>query len=315
MIFNFLLLIFLSLIIYIIVSANNAPVVFGASVGSGFIKFSRATKIVFLGIVLGAILEGEKLTETIFGGILPETTLEATLIMTITTIIVLLIATFFRLPVPISNSLIGAAIGIGVMNKVNMNWNLIIIIIVLWMIVPFFTFLLSMIISIIIKNVALLIKNLLILSCLYSKISLLLSFYLAYVLGANTFGLLNGIYEPFMPNVWLNFAILGFSSFIGIYFLSRGVTASVGERIINLSPLMVFVVQFSGAFAIHLFTQFKLPVSLVQALIGSTLGIGFAKRITLLNKKTVLNVLAGSIFAPLLGTAISCLVIFVSYIL
>jgi len=298
-----------------ILSANNAPVIFGASVGSGFIKLSQATKMIFLGIFLGAILEGGKLAETIFGGILPETTLETTLIMTITTIIVLLIATFFRLPVPVSNSLIGAAIGIGLMNKASMNWNLIITIIILWMIVPFFTSFLSMIIGIVVKNVAFLIKNLLILSCLYSRISLLLSFYLAYVLGANTFGLINGIYEPLMPNVWLNFIILGLSSFIGIHFLSRGVTESVGEKIVNLSPLMVFVVQFSGAFVIHLFTQFKLPVSLVQVLIGSTLGIGFAKRIVLLNKKTVLSVLAGSIFAPLLGTAISCFIILVSYIL
>ncbi|MBS7649622.1 inorganic phosphate transporter [Candidatus Bathyarchaeota archaeon] len=80
-----------------------------------------------------------------------------------------------------------------------------------------------------------------------------------------------------MPNVWLNFVILGLSSFIGIHFLSRGVTELVGERIINLSPLMVFVVQFSGTFTIHLFTQFKLPISLVQALIGGILGIGLLR--------------------------------------
>lgn len=294
-----------------IISANNAPIIFGASVCAGFVKFSRATKIVFLGIFLGAVLEGGKLTNTVFGGILPETTLEAALIMTITAIVILLIATFLHLPVPISNSLIGAAIGIGVMNKMNVNLNLIIVIFISWIIIPFLASFLSMIISIIIKNISFLVKNLLILNCLYGDISLLLSFYLAYVLGANTFGLVNGIYEPFMPNVWANFIILGLSYFIGIQFLSKGVTELVGEKIINLSPLTVFIVQFSGAFTIHIFTQFKLPVSLIQTLIGSTLGIGFAKKVTLLNKRTVLSILAGSIFAPLLGTVISCFIIFV----
>ena len=88
---------------------------------------------------------------------------------------------------------------------------------------------------------------------------------------------------------------------------------SVGKEIISLSPLNVFVAQFSGAFTVHLFTQFRLPISLVQALTGGIIGIGFAKKVALMNKRAAFNVLTGAILAPLLGVIISSLVIFISH--
>ncbi|MCD6470483.1 anion permease [Candidatus Bathyarchaeota archaeon] len=282
--------------------------------GSGFVKFSFAAGIVFLGIFLGVMLEGGKLGKTVFGGIFLEADLEATLVITVTAIIVLAVATFFRLPVPLSNSLIGATIGIGLTNKLNINWGFITIILVLWIVTPFFAAFLSAIISAIVNRVMHSIKNLLTLSFLYSRISLVLTFYLAYSLGANTLGLISGIYSPFIPDAWLNLTMLGLSSFIGVYFLSRGMVKSVGKGIIRLSPLNVFVAQFSGAFTVHLFTQFRLPVSLVQALTGGIIGIGFAKKVALMNKRTAFHILAGAILAPLLGIMISSLVIFILHI-
>jgi len=311
---SLLLLFVLSFIICMIVSANNAPVCFGTCVGSGFVKFSFAAGIVFLGIFLGVMLEGGKLGKTVFGGIFLEADLEATLVITVTAIIVLAVATFFRLPVPLSNSLIGATIGIGLTNRLNINWGFITIILVLWIVTPFFAAFLSAIISAIVNRVMHSIKNLLTLSFLYSRISLVLTFYLAYSLGANTLGLISGIYSPFIPDAWLNLTMLGLSSFIGVYFLSRGMVKSVGKGIIRLSPLNVFVAQFSGAFTVHLFTQFRLPVSLVQALTGGIIGIGFAKKVALMNKRTAFHILAGAILAPLLGIMISSLVIFILHI-
>jgi len=296
-------------LICVVLGANNASACFGANVGAGFVKHSVAAASAAIGVLLGVTLEGIKLSKAIHQGVLTEMNPEITWAIIVTALIVISISTLFHLPLSLSESIVGSAIGIGLGRGISINWNFTSTILVFWILNPVFAALLSIIIYQIILRASSAVKNILMLNYLYGKVTLILSFYVAYVLGANTVGLINGIYAPLIGGEWIVSLAFGAGTALGIYFLSRGITESVGRRIIGLSPTAALVAQLSGALTVHLFTQFGLPVSITQALVGGIFGISLAKKIALINKRMVRNIIAGWILAPIIGALISYLII------
>jgi len=133
------LLLLLGFLVCVVLGANNASACFGASVGTGFVKYSVAAGIAALGALLGVALEGIKLSKAVSGGILvAEMKLETISTIIITVLIVITIATLFHLPLSLSEGLIGSAIGIGLGSEMNVNWGFTSIVFMFWVINPFF---------------------------------------------------------------------------------------------------------------------------------------------------------------------------------
>ncbi len=294
----------LGFFICLVLGANNASACFSTSVGAGFVKYSIAAGLASIGVILGLLLEGMKLSGTISGGILEYVNVETTLILIVSMLIVMTLATLIRLPLSLSTVLVGSAVGVGLSTGTGINWKFTSIIVFSWIATPISASLLSIILYKIVFYITYSVKRLLTLSYLYSRVTLLLSFYVAYVLGANTVGLISGIFNSIVGR-WISMLILGVATSLGIYFLSRGVTESVGKGIIGLSPSTALVAQLSGALTVHLFTQFGIPVSITQAIIGGVIGIGSAKRIALMNIHTIKKILLAWLLAPIVGVVIS----------
>ena len=295
------------LFISAILGANNASACFGANIGAGFIRYRTAAILAALGVFLGVIIEGAKLSRAVYHGVLGEVSMEAMTIIMVTAMIIIGVATIFRLPLSLSESLIGSAVGIGIGSQINVNWRFTLTVFAFWVINPFFSAILSVAICRMLSYATSRVKNILTLNYIYGKVASALSFYVAYVLGANTLGLVSGIYAPFMPIKEIIPLLFGLAAALGIYFLSRGITESVGREIIGLSPVTALVSQLSGAITVHLFTQFGLPVSITQAQVGGILGIGVAKRIVFMNKRKTRNIILGWMLAPLVGAIVSWL--------
>ncbi len=305
---SFLLL--LGFLVCITLGANNASACFGTNIGAGFVRYAVAAGSAAIGVLLGVILEGVKLSGAIYQGVLGEMSVETTSIIMITALIIITVATFLHLPLSLSESLIGSAIGIGMGSGTSINWNFTLTILVFWIVNPFFAAFLSIVIYQIASRITFHVKNILMLNYLYGKMTLALSFYVAYVLGANTLGLISGVYAPFIMKGWILSLIFGVGTALGIYFLSRGITESIGKEIIGLSPTTALAAQLSGALTVHLFTQFGLPVSITKALLGSIFGIGLAKKTTLINKRKLRKIITGWALAPTIGAVISCFITF-----
>jgi len=295
------------LFISAILGANNASACFGANIGAGFVRYRTAAILAALGVFLGVIIEGAKLSRAVYHGVLGEVSMEAMTIIMVTAMIIIGVATIFRLPLSLSESLIGSAVGIGIGSQINVNWRFTLTVFAFWVINPFFSAILSVAICRMLSYATSRVKNILTLNYIYGKVASALSFYVAYVLGANTLGLVSGIYAPFMPIKEIIPLLFGLAAALGIYFLSRGITESVGREIIGLSPVTALVSQLSGAITVHLFTQFGLPVSITQAQVGGILGIGIAKRIVFMNKRKTRNIILGWMLAPLVGAIVSWL--------
>ncbi len=298
-------LVFLGLLVSLVLGANNASTCFGTSVG--FTRYLEAASLAVLGVLMGVILEGEKLSKAVSGGVLEEPILggKPLLIVMISVLILMVIATLLYLPLPVSEGFIGSAIGLGLATEIGVNWIFTLRIFTFWILTPFFSAFLAVLIYKIVSWITYLAKDILTINYLYSKITLALSFYVAYVFGANTIGLISGIYRHLLGMT--GFILFGSFTGLGMYLLGRGVTESVGKNIISLSPSTALVAQLSGALIVHIFTQICLPVSVTQAIIGGVLGVGLAKKIVILNKRVVKSIIAGWAVAPLFGLVISYL--------
>ncbi len=284
-----------------VLGANNASACFGASIGAGLTKYSTAARLASFGVLLGVLVEGVKLSRAISGGILTEITTSSFLIIMATTFIIILLATILHLPLPLSGGFVGSAVGVGLAGGEGIDWSFTLMVFASWVATPLLSAVTSALLYGVTSRLTHGIRKPLMLNYLYGRATLALSFYVAYVLGANTVGLISGVYSPFVGYGPLRTAAFGLATALGMCLLSRGVTETVGREMLGLSPSMALAAQLSGALIVHIFTQFGMPVSITQSLVGGVIGVGLAKKITVANVQLIRNILIGWALAPILG--------------
>ena len=180
-------------------------------------------------------------------------------------------------------------------------------VVVSWVLSPAFGFLASAIIESIVLWVGQRVKDILALNRVYANLTLIAGFYAAYTLGANTLGLVVGLFSSsFEDHLSLSF---GFSvaTIVGILLLSKGTVRSVADNLVGLNPSTALSAQFGGAVSVHLFTQFGMPVSISQVVIGGMGGAASVKRLAITNKRIIQQVIAGWTVGPMAGAIVSFL--------
>lgn len=79
---------------------------------------------------------------------------------------------------------------------------------------------------------------------------------------------------------------------IGLATYGYEVMATVGREITDLTPSRGFTAEFAAAFTILLASKLGLPVSTTHTLVGSVIGIGFARSMGAINKEVVKGIVA-----------------------
>jgi len=64
-------------------------------------------------------------------------------------------------------------------------------------------------------------------------------------------------------------------------------------------------VVLAEAITVHIYAYIGVPVSTSQAVVGAVLGVGIVKGIETVKKRTLLNILVGWFFTPLVATLIA----------
>ena len=95
--------------------ANDAANVFGTAVSSRMIKFWTAAFLASVFVVTGAVVSGRAGIETLKG--LTFLTIEQAVISSVAAAVTVSIMTVLKLPVSTSQSIVGAIIGIGILNN------------------------------------------------------------------------------------------------------------------------------------------------------------------------------------------------------
>ncbi len=299
-----LLYIFMAAIVSFIIAANNSAGSVGTLYGSRIISYRKASIMAGFFVMLGTVLEGWKMSGAIEGGLLTvPISLEMSMIVLLTLIILMFIFTLLSMPLSASQVMVGSILGVAAAFLLQVNTEFTFFVVVSWGI----NFLASLFLALIIYlMMAKFTRHMHVfsLSKFYTISLILSSAFIAYTLGANTIGLIASLNLS-----WLSIAITGLSAMLGTIVLGRRTVVTVGSKITNLDPSRAFAAQIAGAIVVEVFTQLHFPVSITQAIIGGVIGTGLVKGYQELNRKTVKNLIISWLIAPLGGFSLTYLLI------
>src|SRR5256712_392748 len=100
-------------------------------------------------------------------------------------------------------------------------------------------------------------------------------------------------------NLPVSFTAAMVGAFLGTALLGRGgVTGTVGDRMLVLSPQGVLTVFVTSALVIWIGTQLAVPISIGQCVLGGMFGAAYAKSVTVVNKKLAIETVSGWVVVP-----------------
>jgi PiT family inorganic phosphate transporter len=288
--------------------ANDASNVFGTAVASKMLKFRTAALLASVFVILGALISGQAGIDTLRG--LTRIDLEQAIISSVAAGLAVTFMTLLRLPVSTSQAVVGGIVGIGIINK-QVNLGGLGKVMICWIGTPIG----AMVLALFLYRLLGLIYNRLNLNMFKSDIVLRLCLiitgsYGAYALGANNVANVTAVFVGAgLLNVFSAAMIGGASIALGILTFSRPVMETVGEKLVKLDPFSALVVVLSLSVTMHIYTLVGVPVSSSQAVVGGVLGVGIVKGVNTVKAKTLLHILLGWLFTPV----VSCLLALAIY--
>ena len=277
--------------------ANDASNVFGSAVASRMLKFWTAAVLASVFVLLGALLQGQAGIETLKG--LTQFTLEQAVVSSVAAATTVTIMTILGLPVSTSQAVVGAILGIGILNQ-QLNLAGLGKVVACWFGTPVG----AMVIAVIIYKALAVFYNNLKINLFQSDRLIRLSMiaagsYGAYALGANNVANVTAVFVGAGHLSVFSAALIGGLSIgLGILTLSKRVMETVGKKLVRLDPFSALVVLLAQSITVHIYTFIGVPVSTSQAVIGAVLGVGFVKGISTVSGRTLVNILAAWLLTP-----------------
>lgn len=303
--------------------SNDAANAMGVPIGGRLISYRKAIVILILFVLLGAVLEGGRVMETVGAGIVvssgvanPLTEIpQIAIIALFSAGLWVTIATTLKLPVSTSQSIVGSVIGAGLFlsyvnlpatPEVSVNLNVVLEIGVAWVLTPIaaaiFAYILYKIVGGFLRGV----ESPTTLNKILSISVIFASAFAAYSIGANTVGNATGLIyavvgggaESFLWNPQLIGLFGGIALCTGVITYSRRVIETVGVGITNLRAISAFSAQLGAALTVWIFARLAVPVSSSVAIVGGVAGVGLVKGTAAVSKRKLGEIVVAWILTP-----------------
>ncbi|WP_051962555.1 inorganic phosphate transporter [Mesoaciditoga lauensis] len=270
--------------------------VFGPPVVSGVIKYRLATILASIFIFLGAWIGGTTGVSTVSA--ITQLSILSAISVSLSAAIVTLVMTSFSIPTSITQGVIGAVVGIGILESV-VNWELVIKLVAFWALTPLGAILLSFFLF---KFIAVLyqrMKSVRKRGTFVRILSLSAGIYAAYSLGANNLAIVSGQFtSKGMLNISQALAFGGLAMALGTFTASKKVIYAVGKDITKLDPLGSAVALVAESTALLGYSLIGVPTSSAQAVVGAVIGVGLVKGTKMINNRTLLKIISGWLITP-----------------
>ncbi len=292
-----------SLYIALSIGANDETM--SAVAGSRFISVWKAAFIGGVCDFLGAVLIGRKVEETIGRGILAfDVGFDYALAILVAMALWLTVSSLLGFPVSTTHSVIGSAIGVGVlsMGLSGVNWGVVFKIIAGMLVSPLFGFAISYVVYSLLKvfvlrraaGVTMRERAELVMAVLLT----LSSAWTSFSRGGNDIGNATAFILHVIGNPALVRLLCGFGMMLGLLTIGRRVIANVGMSVVGLTPGMALSAQFSTGLLTFAATLIGLPLSGSQILVASLVGVGYARRMKINVREIVEIVLSWILTFP-----------------
>jgi len=291
--------------------ANNGAASFGTAVSSHMIRWRTAAILASVFVFAGAVLQGRAGIETL-SGLTEQTNLTAG-ITVLAAGITIAVLTFMRLPASVSQAVVGAIVGLGII-KGNMNFASLGKVVACWIGTPVGAAILFVVFYHLLRGLHNWWKpSVFQLDPVLRGGLLLCGCYGAYALGANNVANVTGVFVG-KGMLSMNQAVVigGLSICLGIVTYSLPVMMTVGDGLIKMDSFSAFVVVLSQSVTVHVYALLGVPVSSSQAIVGAVLGISLVKGLHTVKWGALRAVGLGWVFTPIVAGLLACLAYFVA---
>ena len=311
---------------------NDPSHIFGTAYITKMLKWKTIATLLCVFIIVGALLQGKAGLETL-GSLSKQTNLSAFISAFVAATTVLIMAGKFSLPASTSQAMLGAIIGIGVVNM-GSSYKLPHIVphmMASWILTPvgciIITFIIYPLFAKIFQKMGIATadgemdttadaahqKRY---NTILNAGVILAGCYGAYALGANNLANVTGVYYGTLLDangaIWLG----ALSICLGVLTYGKQITdkvmKTVGKELVELTKFGSFLAVISMAIVMQIYAVVGIPVSSAMALVGGTLAIGIYRRqINKTSIRALRRTILGWIFTPIMGFVLSYVIWFV----
>ena len=281
------------------IGANDAGNCVGTTVGAGLLSYRKAILLVAVFVVLGALLQGGNVMKTIGKGIVTSDLPSLAIITALISAgLFVTLATFFRIPVSTSQSIVGGIAGVGLAAGAEMNLAKIGMIAQVWVICPILTGIIAFLIYSLSRFLFGRLSDNSIWQRAPNVLLVISAAYVAFALGANDVGNAMGpIANMGVQPGWLGL-LGGIALAVGALTFGKRVTETVANGITQLDTVSAFSAQMAAALAVHFFSILGIPVSTSQSVVGAVIGVGLYHGIRTVKAKKIGGIVIGWVVTP-----------------
>ena len=287
--------------------SNDAANCIGTAVGGGILTLRRALLLVGVFALIGAVIGGGQVIQTIKGEVIPETSITplVAIIAYISAGVFVMVSTYLKIPVSTTHAIVGAMLGLGFALGVSINWGTIGKMGIVWVTTPTFAMLFGFVIYKYFKQAMRRVKSPATTN-LILKIAVIVSgCYAAYGLGANNIGNVTGLIAGNITTPLIAAVIGGVAMLVGVVTWGGKVIETVGKGMTEIDPAMAFAAQLSVALIMNIFAVVGMPTSASHAVVGAVIGVGFVKGTSAVNMKLARNIFLAWILTPIVAALIA----------
>lgn len=298
------------------IGANDAANSLGTAVGSKVLTLRQAIILIVIFGLLGALLQGSYVTKTIGKGIVPLNQLEHNVSLWIAVVAAfsaclwVVLATYWRMPISTSHSIVGAVAGAGLAVHAPVKWLMLRDIFVCWIFTPIGAAVLGFIFYKALQNSFYRIVPRKYLRITIAVLVVLSGCYVAYTWGANdvanAVGVISGA-GVMTPRISVIFG--GLAIVLGIMTWGYKVIETIGSEITRLLPIMALSAQLASAVNVHLYTLFGIPVSTSHSIVGAIIGVGMVRGVRVLNFRIMKDMVLCWLATPFISGLLSFIVL------
>ena len=287
------------------IGANDAANSLGTAVGSGVRTVRQAIILISVFGFLGAYLQGSYVVKTIGKDIVPINELDKTLaaylalVAAFSACLWIVVATYWKIPISTSHSIVGAVAGAGLAIGAPIRWKVLGDIFVCWIFTPIGSAILGYICYRVFRNLFVRIIPRKYLSRVLSILITLSGCYVAYSWGANDVANSTGVLAGagiLSPKVCV--IIGGVAILVGVMTWGYKVMETIGSGITNLVPIMAFSAELASAINVHIYTICGIPVSTSHSIVGAVVGVGMVKGLRVINLRIMREIVICWLVTP-----------------
>lgn len=282
------------------VGSNDTSNALGICIGCGIISFRRAVGYFAVLVLVGVVLQGEKVMGTVGRDLIAVSPAMLGPALGVSACLIIF-SNWKKIPLSTHQVIIGSLIGSGAAHGVEPDYLRLAEVLVSWAVSPLAACLIGHFVYRAMEH-TLSKFPLFRIERILRMLLLLSGGLIAYNTGANELATVLGpvIYSGLSERLEASLAG-SLLVFVGAYFISYRVVETVGRGITALDPYSGFAAQFGAGCCVLLFTFLGMPISTTYCIVGAISGVGLVKGTETVESRLLRKILFNWFLAPSLA--------------